>query len=464
MSGKIAPRTIPVLAIWLVVGGIPAFGRSANANEKTDRRPTANEILEKSIRATGGRMAWIKLTSLRLKADLTDATAKGMSGKLEILSKAPDKVSECLTLTNVAYFACRAYDGKTGWGDDAKDGLTALEGPRLEEIKSEAVFYAELSRASGYADLKVKGEDVFDSVPVYVLVGTRRNGRKQELYFAKETGFEVGSKEIGQPEVSAKTDYYRDYKEIAGIGVKIPTKLRTVNSQADLQIAVYDIVPNPPIADAVFSKPAKSARDAKGAGIDGRPDNGRVVDGVYTNEFLGFRYTVPKGWTVHGEETQKVIVETGKEIMAGEDQTRKRIVEAASKRTFQLLTVFEYPLGTPNKTNRGIQVAAENVAFAPGIQTGKDYLQVLEKNLATGQIHFEFEGEAIEETLDGIDCYHHYGHFQVSGKTIHELFYATMLKGYAVSLIFSGTSKEAVEESAKSVGSIQRATAASSKP
>jgi hypothetical protein len=464
MPGKTTLRAIPALVICLVVVGNPAFVRSANANEKTDSLPTADEILERSIRATGGRTAWLKLTSMRLKADLTDAAPKGMAGKLEILSKAPDKVSECLSLTSVQYFACRAYDGKTGWSDDSKDGLTALEGPRLAEIKSEAVFYAELNRGSGYASLKVKGEDVFDGVPVYVLAGTRISGRKEELYFSRETGFEVGSKELGQPETNTKTDYYRDYKEIAGFGVKIPTKLRTVNNQADLQIAVYEIVPNPPIADAVFSKPTKSARDAKGAGITDRPDNGRVVDGVYTNEFLGFRYTVPKGWTVHGEETQKVIMEAGKEVMAGEDQTRKRILEAASKRTFQLLTVFEYPLGTPNKPNRGIQVAAENVAFAPGIQTGKDYLQVLEQNIAAGQVHFEFEGEPTEETVDGIVFSHHYGHFQVGGRTIHEVFYATMLKGYAVSFIFSGTSKETVEESAKSVGSLQRVAATTAKP
>ena len=136
--------------------------------------------------------------------------------------------------------------------------------------------------------------------------------------------------------------------------------------------------------------------------IDGRPDSGQVVDGVYTNQFLGFRYTFPRGWTVHGEETQKVIMEAGKEVAAGEDEARKRVIEAAAKRTFQLLKVFEYPLGTPNRANRGIQVMAENTAFAPGIRTGKDYLQVMEKNLAMGQIHFEFEGEPIEETLDGI--------------------------------------------------------------
>jgi hypothetical protein len=198
--------------------------------------------------------------------------------------------------------------------------------------------------------------------------------------------------------------------------------------------------------------------------LDSRPDSGRVVEGVYANDFLGFRYTVPKGWTVHGEETQKAIMEAGKEVTAGEDETRKRVIEAAAKRTFQLLTVFEYPLGTPNKTNRGIQVMAENTSFAPGIQTGKDYLQVMEKNIAMGQIHFEFEGEPSEETLDGIDFYRHYGHFQINGRAVHEIFYATMLKGYAVCFVFSGTSKEAVQDSAKSVGSIRRAAAASSKP
>src|SRR5438445_6949250 len=230
-----------------------------------------------------------------------------------------------------------------------------------------------------------------------------------------------------------------------------------------IRMNVYDVAPNQQISDTVFTKPEKSARDASGARVPGRPDNGKVLDGVYTNQFFGFCYTVPQGWTVHGEETQKVIMETGKEIVAGEDQDKRRVMEAASKRTFQLLTVFEYPLGTPNKANRGIQVMAENVAFAPGIQTGKDYLQVLEKNLATGQIHFEFEGEPIEETLDGIDCYHHYGHFQVSGRPVHEVFYATMLKGYALSIVFSGSRQEAVEAAAKSIANIRRLPANSSK-
>jgi hypothetical protein len=441
----------------------PVFSQNAPATAaRPQPLPTVNEILDKSLRATGGMAAWLKMTSLSWKADVSDDTAKFMTGKLEVNSKAPNRISLCLTL-NVGYFACRGYDGKTGWGDDSKDGLAALEGPRLDEIKGEADFYSELHRAKSFSELRVKGEDKFNDLPVYVLEGVLKDGRKQECYFAKQTGLEAGYKEIAAPDTHPKTYYYDDYKEIAGVSVKIPTKLRIINSQMAMRMNVYDVVPNQQISDTVFAKPEKSARDASGAGVPGRPDNGKVLDGVYANQFFGFRYTVPQGWTVHGEETQKVIMETGKEIVAGEDENRRRVIEAASKRTFQLLTVFEFPLGTPNKTNRGIQVMAENVAFAPGIQTGKDYLQLMEKNLSAGQMHFEFEGEPIEETLDGIDFYHHYGHFQVSGKTVHEVFYVTTLKGFALSVVFSASSKEAVEEAAKSIANIRRLPANSSK-
>ncbi|HET8966770.1 MAG TPA: hypothetical protein VFN20_11175, partial [Candidatus Acidoferrum sp.] len=106
-------------------------GPPRSAKPRTYPTPTAREILDRSVRATGGMNAWLKLTSLSWKADVTDDTAKFMTGKLEVNSKAPDKMALCLKL-NLGYFACRAYDGKAGWGDDAKNGLVTLEGPRLE--------------------------------------------------------------------------------------------------------------------------------------------------------------------------------------------------------------------------------------------------------------------------------------------------------------------------------------------
>jgi hypothetical protein len=302
----------------------------------------------------------------------------------------------------------------------------------------------------------VKGEDVFNNIPVWIVVGTLKDGRKQELYFAKETGFEAGTKEFGDGGVVTKTTYFEDYKQIAGAGVKIPTKNVVVTGKSAIRIVVYEIVPNPLLDASVFAKPAKSARDNKGSGIDTRPDNGKVVDGVYANQFFGFRYAVPQGWTVHGEETQKVLSETGRDLVAGDDENKRRIMEAASKRSFHLLTVFEYPLGTPNKQNRGVQVLAENVAFAPGIQTGKDYLLIMAKGLASTQLQAAFEGDPVQETIDGIDFYHQALTMQISGKTVHELFYTTVEKGFAVSFLFTPQTDEGAHDAAKSMGSIRK--------
>jgi hypothetical protein len=399
--------------------------------------------------------AWLKLTSLSWQAEVTDDTAKFMTGKLEVNSKAPDKMALCLKL-NLGYFACRAYDGKTGWGDDAKNGLVTLEGPRLEEIKGEADFYSELHRANGFREVRLKGEAAFDGVAVYVLDGRLKDGRRQEYYFAKETGLLAGYKELATAAADPKTYYYEDYKEIAEVGVKLPTKLRIVNSKMAMRMNLYEVVPNPQLADAVFAKPEKSARDANAVGVPGRPDDGGVVDGVYANRYFGFRYVLPQGWTVHGEETQKVLRETGREIVAGDDELKKRAMDAASKRTFSLLTVFEYPLGTPNKTNRGVQIFAENVAFAPGIQTGKDYLQLLEKNLGTSNLHARFEGEPVMESVDGFDFYRHGGVLELGGKPVYELFEASVRNGYALVFLVTATSQEAAEEAADSIRSLRR--------
>ena len=60
----------------------PVFSQNAPATAaKPQPLPTVNEILDKSLRATGGMAAWLKMTSLSWKADVSDDTAKFMTGK-----------------------------------------------------------------------------------------------------------------------------------------------------------------------------------------------------------------------------------------------------------------------------------------------------------------------------------------------------------------------------------------------
>lgn len=434
--------------------------RAQSAPPANGDLPTVDHILEESVTATGGRQAWMKLTSMKLKGEVT-MSPLNLVGTVNISSKAPDKDSVCMTFPQGIFF-CQLYDGKNGWQDDSKDGLKPLEGKSLEEMRIDSDFYSELHRKDLYADMKVLRQDKFDGLTVYVVEGTRKDGKKQELYYAKDTGLLAGEKNFGTAADDSKTSFFEDYKTTT-TGILIPTKMRMITNTMTMRIVLQEIAPNAEIPDSVFAKPVKSARDASGAGDIGRPDNGKVTDGVYRNDFFGFSYTLPQGWMVHGEETQKALMEAGKALMAGDDQAKKSLMDAESKRTYHLLTAFEFPLGTPGKPNRGIQLIAENVAFAPGIQTGEDYILLMEKSLSSGQVPAQFEGDPVEQQIGGVTFYRQSVNLKIGSTSIYEIFYSTMMKRYAVSFVLNAQSKEGVEEVAKSLDTF-RSPADASKP
>jgi len=86
----------------------------------------------------------------------------------------------------------------------------------------------------------------------------------------------------------------------------------------------------------------------------------------------------------------------------------------------------------------------------------------MEKNLFRWPDAFELKVNQSRNT-GRIDFYHQYGHFQVVERRCTRFFYVTTLKATLLSVVFSGSSKEAVEEAAKSVTNIRRLPANSSK-
>jgi hypothetical protein len=452
------------VGIWLVsytfllAGASGIYGQNALNSGATQKLPSVDEVLGKSLQATGGHDAWLKLTSMHIKATVTVNPAQ-LSGTMDLYSKAPDKESDCIRFQAGVFF-CRGYNGVDGWQDDSRDGLKPLIGKQLEDMRRDADFYAEIDRKKYYSTLKVVREDKFDSLRVYVLEGLRNDGQKQELYFAKDSGFHVGGKDLDARAGESKTYFFEDYQRIAGPAILIPTKMRFVTGASTMRVVVSEILPNTEIADSIFAKPEKSARDPQGAGLESHPDNGKVTEGVYRNEFFGFTYKLPLDWTIHGEETEKVLMESGKQLIAGDDDTKKKLLDLASQRTFHLLTAFEFPLGTPGKPNRSIQLIAENVSFAPGIRTGKDYILNLRQTMAQGQLKIEYPGEPTEETIGGVGFYRQDMTIEISTVTVYEIVYCTILKEYAITYILVARSKQGVEEVANSIASFRRLSAA----
>ena len=174
-----------------------------------------------------------------------------------------------------------------------------------------------------------------------------------------------------------------------------------------------------------------------------------VKDGKYVNTFFGFSYEFPKGWVVHGEATNERIKELGKEKVTSAGALSQESADIAVKNSHYLLTVFRQPVGTLGiGFNPSVLVMAENVAYAPGITNGKDYLlSMRELMLKSGSQ--SLLKEPAEYRLGGSQFFRDDYGIELNGLHIKQTYFANIVKGYALVFIFTGEDQKGFDEMIK---------------
>ena len=120
-----------------------------------------------------------------------------------------------------------------------------------------------------------------------------------------------------------------------------------------------------------------------------------------------------------------------------------RSYQDAEKRTLILLSIFKYPLGTPVDDNPGIQLMSEDVSFAPGIKSGKEYLRLMERNLTNANAPMELQGEPVELSVAGQVFYRRNALLHIHSKIVYEAIVVTILKEHALAFVFVAGSEDA---------------------
>lgn len=178
---------------------------------------------------------------------------------------------------------------------------------------------------------------------------------------------------------------------------------------------------------------------------------GVASDGVYINYDFGFSYKFPKDWVVHGDATKERIREIGKE-KAVESGVSRASIEVALKNTYQLLTVFRHPVGTPGLTfNPAILVIAEKVSHAPGIKNGKDYLLNGRAQILKAGTHQVLLKEPREYNFAGAQFFRDDYAAEINGKHVVQTYFVHVTKGYALVFMFMGEDQKSVAEIAKTM-------------
>src|SRR3974390_2216996 len=152
---RINYTSIAVLHLALLLGG-PVFGAEKGA---------VDEVLEKYVKAIGGREAWNKVESRSIKAEFEDAF--GTTSGWSLQAKAPNKR---LTRMESSPWGVLldGFDGTTAWAKN-QNGVRIKRGDELSRAEKEADFRREVRLKELYPDLAAKGTETLDGEEVQVL-------------------------------------------------------------------------------------------------------------------------------------------------------------------------------------------------------------------------------------------------------------------------------------------------------
>jgi hypothetical protein len=184
------------------------------------------------------------------------------------------------------------------------------------------------------------------------------------------------------------------------------------------------------------------------------PDIGSAKDGVYHSDFFSFNYSYPATWVIHGDETNKRIMEAGAERAKETKALSEAAVKTVEKHTYQLLTVFQYAVGTPGlRYNPAIQIIAEDVRHAPAITDGGIYLRNVRELLS--KMGYEIvQPQPVQVMIDGRRFFRLDGDVKMNDLPTYQTIIVSFSNGYVFGFIFSGTHDQ-VEELVKTLDSVK---------
>jgi len=216
--------------------------------------PTTEEVLDKYVKALGGKEACLKLNTRIVKGTFL-IEAMNASGSVEAFTKAPNKNATIITIEGFGTINS-VFDGSKGWSNDPFTGFRELTGAELAATKRESDFYPMLNFTKNFAKLVVKGSEKVGSSETYVLEATPAEGGPEKFYFDVKTGLLIrhdAERESPQGKMAFER-YYEDYKPVDG--VNFPHTLKQVTPMFAVTTKFTEVKTNTEIEESKFNKPA----------------------------------------------------------------------------------------------------------------------------------------------------------------------------------------------------------------
>ena len=223
----------------------------------TDSSVNVNQIWDKYIQAIGGADKLAKLTSFAAKGTYSGFDTDRSTVPIELYAKSPNQETVVVHLTIGA--STRVFDGKNAWvaGPEQPLPLLTLTAGNVDRARLSALANFPLGLRQAYPNWRA-GRTILNDKDVIVLQATVNGDRVAQLYFDPMTGLLLRLLRFTiTPIAFVPTQLdYADYRELPGLGVKVPFSRTLTQTYMQMTLQFTDVQANVPIEAARFAKPA----------------------------------------------------------------------------------------------------------------------------------------------------------------------------------------------------------------
>jgi zinc protease len=247
-------KRIGLIFVLAACGGAPTAKPVAPAAPPPPTAPTeltADQVMEASIAAQGGREAQARIKSLKMTGTLEIGGAKGT---VVVISAPPHETLTTLELEGYGTIL-QGMHNDFAWEKNPVSGSHIMTGPELTAHLRQDTFNADLVWKQLYPKAELQGVVDYNGTQAYKVLLTAADGDTVTRFIAKDTKLELGYEtvektQMGPVPVSAQQSDFRDVG-----GVKFPFKLVNKTAGQSFTVILTSVEPNAAIDPKAFEPP-----------------------------------------------------------------------------------------------------------------------------------------------------------------------------------------------------------------
>ena len=230
----------------------------ANPASGATDAPSVDSVLEKFVKASGGKAALEKISSRTIKGKL-ESQMIPVGADWRFYAKSPDKQLVEVDIPGLGTSE-DAFDGQVAWSKSAA-GVRAKTGDELAKARRDSQFMRELHFKTIFPNLVCRGTEKVDGEDVNVLEFKAAGDTKETFYFGKNTGLllrQDSEFSTSQGKVTSKSAF-SDYRLVDAVNFphQIKGSLNMAGQDLEFTLKITEVQHNTKMEDSKFSKPSE---------------------------------------------------------------------------------------------------------------------------------------------------------------------------------------------------------------